>query len=170
MAQLLKASETDRAEAMARITKETERLDSWSFWTVPSSDHVVVAGTTGVFLIVPDIHEGFLEGEGRRVRIGGDRIRLRPLRAATARLRNQLGSGAVGVDLQPILCLTRAAAGAPRTVQGVRIVTVDRLAADIVRGEKVLQPVRAQRVVRTLGMTVAGDQRRHAAVLGHRSK
>jgi hypothetical protein len=170
MPQLLRASESDRAEALARITRATGRLDAWSFWSVPSSDHVVVAGTTGVFLVVPDIHEGFLDVEGRRVRIGGDRIRLRPLRTATARLRDRLGSGAVGVNLEPVLCLTRATAGAPRTVQGVRIVTVDALAADIVRREKVLQPVRAQRVVRTLGMTVAGDQRRHAAVLGPRSK
>jgi hypothetical protein len=155
---------------MARITNETGRLDAWSFWSVPGVDHVVVAGTTGVFLIVPDVREGFLEGEGRRVRVGGERVRLRPLHAATAQLRDRLGSGAVGVDLVPILCLTRATAGAPKTVQGVRIVTIDMLAADIARREKVLQPVRAQRVVRTLGMSVAGDQRRHAAVLGRQTR
>jgi hypothetical protein len=170
MSRLLRASEPARAEAMARITKETGRLDAWSFWSVPAVDHVVVAGTTGVFLIVPDIHEGFLEGEGRRVRIGGERVRLRPVRVAAARLRDRLGSGAVGVDLVPILCLTRAKAGAPRTVQGVRIVPIDMLASDIARREKVLQPVRAQRVVRTLGMSVAGDQRRHAAVLGRQAR
>ncbi len=166
MPQLLRASERDVAGALARITKATGRLDAWSFWSVPSHDHVVVAGTTGVFLILPDVHEGFLEVQGRRVRIGGDRIRLRPLRTAAARLRDRLGSGTVGANLEPVLCLTRAKAGAPRTVQGVRIVTADALAADLANREKVLQPVRAQRVVRTLGMTVAGDQRRHAAVLG----
>lgn len=170
MSQLVRASEPARAEAVARVTRETGRLDAWSFWSVPATDHVVVAGTTGVFLVVPDIHEGFLEVTGRRVRIGGERIRLRPFRTATARLRDRLGSGAVGVDLEPVLCLTQAAAGAPRTVQGVRIVTVDGLAADIARREKVMQPVRAQRVVRMLGMTVAGDQRRHAAVLGRQTR
>jgi hypothetical protein len=166
MPQLRRASEPDRAAAIARITKATARLDAWSFWSVPSPEQVVVAGTTGVFLIVPDIHDGFLETKGRRVRIGGARVRLRPVRAATARLRDRLGSGAVGVNIEPVLCLTRAGAGAPRTVQGVRIVTVDMLAADIVKREKVLQPVRAQRVVRLLGMSVAGDQRRHASILG----
>jgi hypothetical protein len=170
MPRLLRASEPDRAAALARVTKETGRLDAWSYWSVPGHDHVVVAGVTGVFLIVPDIHDGFLEAEGRRVRIGGDRIRLRPVRAATAQLRNRLGTGVVGVELQPVLCLTRATAGSPKSVQGVRIVTAERLAADIVGREKVMQPVRAQRVVRALGMSLAGDQRRHAAVLGRQTK
>lgn len=170
MRQLVRTSESERAQAVARLVKETGRLDAWSFWSVPAADHVVVAGTTGVFLVVPDIHEGYLEATGRRVRIGPERIRLGPFRTATARLRDRLGSGAVGVDIQPVLCLTRAAAGAPRTVQGVRIVTLDGLAADIARREKVMQPVRAQGVVRMLGMTVAGDQRRHAAVLGRQAR
>jgi hypothetical protein len=170
MPRLLRASESDRAEALARLTKETARLDAWSFWSVPATDHVVVAGTTGVFLVVPDVHNGYLEVDGRRVRIGGERIRLRPFRVATEQLRDRLGSGAVGVDLEPVLCLTRATAGAPRTVRGVRIVTIDQLAADIARREKVMQPVRAQRVVRTLGMSLAGDQRRHSAVLGRQTR
>lgn len=170
MPQSQSTSEPDRGEAIARIVKATGRLDAWSFWSVPSADDVVVAGTTGVFLVVPDIHEGYMEVSGRRVRIGGERIRLRSLRTATSRLRDRLGPVVAGVDLEPVLCLTRATAGAPRTVRGVRIVTLAGLAADLARREKVMQPARAQRVVRTLGMTVAGDQRRHPAVLGRQAR
>jgi hypothetical protein len=165
----VQATEQARADGLARITKEIGRLDAWSFWSVPADDHVVVAGTTGVFLVVPEVRPGALEVRGRRVRVGGDDVRLRPLRAAAKRLRNRLGSGAVGVDIQPVLSLTRAVCGGPRTVQGVRIVAADMLAAEIARREKVLPTARAQRVVRTLGMTVAGDQRRLAAVLRPRA-
>jgi hypothetical protein len=166
---LLRASERECADALARITKELGRLDAWSFWSVPRMDHVVVAGTTGVFLIVPEIREGLLEVDGRGLVIGGEDIRLRPIRTAAKRLRNELGSGAVGAEIEPVLCLIRATTGAPRAVQGVRIAPIGTLAADIARREKVLPPVRAQRVVRTLGMTVAGDQRRHAAALRRRA-
>jgi len=169
MSRLLRVSERARADALAQVTRELGRLDAWSFWSVPGTDHVVVAGTTGVFLVVPEIRDGFLSVEGRHVTVDGAHVRLRPIRAAARRLRNKLGTGAVGVAIEPMLCLTRATAGAPRTVQDVRIVPISGLAADIARREKVLPPVRAQRVVRTLGMTVAGDQRRHAAVLRRRA-
>ena len=53
-------------------------------------------------------------------------------------------------------------------MQGVRIVAVEALAADIARREQALPTARAQRVVRTLGMTVAGDQKRLAAALRRR--
>jgi hypothetical protein len=40
-------------DAMARVARELSCLDPWTFWTVPMDDHLVVAGTTGVFLVVP---------------------------------------------------------------------------------------------------------------------
>jgi hypothetical protein len=169
MPPLVRASDRTIAEALARITRETGRLDAWSFWTVPGDDHVVVAGTTGVFLVVPEVHDGLLDVSGRRVRVGGDNVPLRPLRAAVRRLRNRLGTGAVGVEIEPVLCLVRATAGAPLSVRGVRVVPLGSLAVDVARRDKVLSPSRAQRVVRTLGMTVAGDQRRLAAVLRNRA-
>jgi hypothetical protein len=165
MPRLVRAPDRTIAQAIARITRETARLDAWSFWTVPADDHVVVAGTTGVFLIVPEIHDGMLDVAGRRVRVGGRSVALRPLRAAVRRLHNRLGTGAVGVEIEPVLCLVQATAGAPLTVRGVRVVPVGSLASDLARREKVLPPTRAQRVVRNLGMTVAGDHRRLAAVL-----
>ena len=168
MAPLVRASERACADALARIMKEIGRLDAWSFWSVPAQDHVVVAGTTGVFLVAPEVRQGHLEVEGRRVTVSGQEVRLRPIRSATRRLRNHLGSAAVGADIQPVLCLTRAVTGGPRTVQGVRIVAVEALAADIARREQALPTARAQRVVRTLGMTVAGDHKRLAAALRRR--
>jgi hypothetical protein len=166
---LVKASERALADALTRVTRETGRLDAWSFWTVPAHDHVVVAGTTGVFLVVPEIREGVLDVDGRHVRVGGHDVRLRPIRGAVKKLRNRLGTGSVGVEIEPVLCLIRATAGAPLTVQGVRVVPVAALATDLARREKILPPTRAQRVVRNLGMTVAGDQRRHSAVLRRRA-
>ena len=169
MARLIRGSEPARADALVPITKELGRLDAWSFWIVPGDDHVVVAGTTGIFLVVPEAGEGIVEADGRRVQVGGRPVRVRPVRAAARRLRSQLGTGAVGARIEPILCLTRATAGGPRDVGGVRIVPVRGLAADIARRDKVLPVTRAQRVARTLGMTVAGDHKRHAAVLRRRS-
>ena len=113
MARLMRGSERAGVEALVRITKEVGRLDAWSFWSVPA---VVAAGTTGVFLVVPESREGLLEVEGRSVRVGGRKARLRPVRVAAKRLRNRLGSGAVGADIEPVLCLTHATAGGPRTV------------------------------------------------------
>jgi hypothetical protein len=169
MPRLVRASERAAAEALARIAKELGRLDAWSFWSVPAADHVVVAGTTGVFLVVPEVRDGALEVRGRRVLVGAEEVRMRPVRSAARRLRNGLGTGAVGVDIEPVLCLIRAVSGGPRSVRGVRIVGVDGLAAEIARREQVLPAVRAQRVVRSLGMTVAGDQKRHAAALRRRA-
>jgi hypothetical protein len=169
MPRLDRASERAGAEALARIAKEIGRLDAWSFWSVPAEDHIVVAGTTGVFLVVPEVRDGALEVRGRRALIGGEEVRMRPARAAARRLRNRLGTGAVGVDIEPVLCLIRAVSGGPRSVRGVRIVGVDALAAEIARREQVLPAARAQRVVRSLGMTVAGDHKRHAAALRRRA-
>jgi hypothetical protein len=84
-------------------------------------------------------------------------------------LRNRLGTGVVGVEIEPVVCLVNARAGAPLTVRGVRILPVDALASDLAKREKVLPPTRAHRIVRTLGMDVAGDQRRHSASLRRRA-
>jgi hypothetical protein len=169
MSRLVQASERALADAIAQMMREAHRLDAWSFWTVPGRDHVVVAGSTGVFLVVPEIGEGVLEVEGRRVTVGSRTVRLRSVRAAARKLRNRLGTGAVGVTVEPVLCLIGARAGAPLTVRGVRILPVAALASDLARREKILAPTRAHRVVRNLGMVVAGDQRRPAAALRHRT-
>jgi hypothetical protein len=169
MPQLVRASDRVVTDALARIVRETNHLDALSFWTVPAADHVVVAGTTGVFLVVPEIREGLLEVDGRRVRLGGRDVRLRPLRAAARRLRNRLGTGSVGADIEPVLCVLAGRAGAPLTVRGVRILPVEALASDLARRETILPPTRAHRVVRTLGMVVAGDERRHSAILRTRA-
>jgi hypothetical protein len=159
------AGDRVRATALARVTKELGRLDPWTFWTVPVGDDLVVAGSTGVFLVRVEEQEGTLEARGRRISIGAVRISLRGLRAAAKRLGSTLTGGSVFIEPEPVLCLTRATTGAPRTVAGVRLVHVDALAGDIARREKVLPPTRAQRAARLLGMTIAGDQTRHASIV-----
>jgi len=154
-----------RPEAMARVAKELARLDPWTFWTVPFDDHLVVAGTTGVFLVVPEDAEGSLAVTGRRARVGGRPLRLRRLRAAAKGLGTRLSGGSVFATPLPVVCLTRAVTGAPRSIHGVCLVAVDQLAASIVGRERVLPPTRAQRAARLLGMTIAGDHRRHATVV-----
>ena len=153
------------SDAIARVARELARLDPWTFWTVPRDDHLVVTGTTGVFLVVPEVAEGHLEVDGRRVLVGGRALKLRPLRAAAKQLGALLSGGSVFISPEPVLCLTRAVAGGPRTVRGVRVVTVEGLAADVARREKVLAPTRAQRAARLLGMTIAGDDKRNITVV-----
>jgi hypothetical protein len=152
-------------DALARVARELSRLDPWTFWTVPMDDHLVVSGTTGVFLVVPEEAEGGVEVDGRRVLVGGRALRLRPLRAAAKRLGELLSGGSVFISPEPMVCLTRAVAGAPLTVQGVRVLPLKGLAADVARRDKVLPPTRAQRAARLLGMTIAGDDKRHATVV-----
>jgi hypothetical protein len=151
--------------AIAQVARGLSRLDPWTFWTVPIDDHLVVAGTTGVFLVVPDDAEGYVEVDGRRLLVGGRAVKLRPLRGAAKRLKDLLSGGSVFISPEPVLCVTRAVSGGPRSVGGVRVVSLETLAADIARREKVLSPTRAQRAARLLGMSIAGDHRRHFSVI-----
>lgn len=153
-------------DALARLTSALGTLDPVSFWTVPaagdSSGDVVVAGVTGVFLIAAYDRAGVLTVDRGRARVDGKAVPgIRGLRADARRLAGRLSDAHVFADVEPVVCLTRATVGSPRSVNGVGIVGVDGLTKELASRPTRVQHARAQRVARALGMRIAGDQRRH---------
>ena len=131
----------------APLAVELSRLDPWSFWTVPVEEgRFAIVGTTGAFLVQVHDGEGYLEAGRRRATVGRERVgglwRLR--RSATA-LQAQLGRWAVLTTVEPVVCLTRATSGSPRTVAGVRLVPVSHLSKEIAGRRKTLNADRARR-------------------------
>lgn len=153
-------------DALAVLTSTLGRLDPVSYWTVPagtaSSGDVVVTGVTGVFLVAAYDRPGVLTVDRGKPRIDGKAIPgLRGLRKDARDLATTLDEARVFADVEPMVCLTRATVGAPRTVGGVRIVGLEGLTRDLTARPTRVQHARAQRVARALGMQIAGDQRRH---------
>lgn len=144
------------AEDVRQVLRELARLDPWSFWAARMREDevgdVAVVGTTGAFLISVFGFEGYLGGEGERLTVGGRPIGgLRGLRKAARKAGHHLGAAAVFTDVVPIVCLTRAVAGSPRTVKGVRVMRLEDLVGEIVNRERSLRPSRAEKGVRVLG-------------------
>ena len=83
------------------------------------------------------------------------------MRSAAKAVGTKLTAASVGVGVEPVLCLTFAVAGAPRTIKGVRVVQAADIAADISKRPRGLPVSRAQRAARVLGMELAGDRSRH---------
>jgi hypothetical protein len=160
------ASARDDVDALVALTAALGRLDPVSYWTVPadqqSSGDVVVSGITGVFLVAAYDRRGVLTMSRGTPRVDGQVIPgLRRLRIDAKRLTATLGAEHVFAQAEPVVCLTRATVGVPQTARGVRIAGLDNLTKDLTSRPVTLQHARAQRVVRALGMRIAGDQRRH---------
>lgn len=148
----------------ARLARELFRLDPWSYWIVPApagepGDFVVV-GTTGAFFVASCVNEGGASEHRGHLTIAGEPWKeLGRVRRAGARLGKRLSAEAVPTDVVPVVCLTRAVAGAPRTIRGVRVVAIADLVADVVGREPVLDPTRAERAARKLGVVLARETR-----------
>ncbi|HEY7668158.1 MAG TPA: hypothetical protein VIE12_08550 [Actinomycetota bacterium] len=160
------AAPGDARDALTDLTSAVGTLDPVSFWTVPaasaSSGDLVIAGVTGVFLVAAYDREGVLTVDRGKPRVDGKPIPgLRGVRKDAKRLGSTLTAAQVFADVEPVVCLTRATVGAPRTVLGVRVVGLGDLTKDLTRRPTRIQHARAQRVARALGMQIAGDQRRH---------
>jgi hypothetical protein len=154
-----RASPAATAEDRARIARELLRLDPWSYWAVElegdaGASHAVL-GTTGAFVLGPCPLEGYLVAEGRGLTIGAERVGgFRELRAAAKTLRGNLTTiGSVSTDVEPILVLTRAIAGAPREHGGVHVVRPEDVAPTITgrRERDVLDPSTSQRLAGRIG-------------------
>lgn len=153
-------------DPLALLTAALGSLDPVSYWTVPagvgSSGDLVVAGVTGVFLVAAYDRAGVFQVDRGKARVDGKAIPgVRGLRKDARRLGATLAAAQVFADVEPVVCLTRATIGAPRTLGGVRIVGLGGLTKDLTTRPTRVQHARAQRVVRALGMQIAGDQRRH---------
>jgi hypothetical protein len=158
------AARDERARVV--LARELGRLDPYSFWSVPtepsSEGDMVVAGVTGVFLVRACSLPGALTVDGRRATIDGVRLPgVRALRAERKRLSAKLSAASVFSTVEPVVCLTVATAGGPRSVRGVRVVPLTYVARDLSGRARVLPPTRAQRAARVLGMQLAGDRKRH---------
>ncbi len=148
-----------RRNDAGRVSRELHRLDPWSFWFVPApaeefGDFIVV-GTTGAFLVMVVGSEGYAETTGRTLRVNGKKVPgLAALRRSARKIRGRLAATAVFVEVEPTACFTRAPAGAPRTVAGVRAVPVSLLVRDLTDRPKVLLPNRARKGAMSLGLSV----------------
>jgi len=168
MPQLQRALPEGGAEDAARLGRELSRLDPWSYWVVPLPRERVgdflVVGTTGAFLVAVCGSEGRVSGNGSRVKVGRRPVRgLSRVRRAARRLRGRLAQVAVYTEVEPVVCLTRAVAGAPRRVRDVLVVGLPDLVREITGRPKALVPSRARRAAESLG---PGNPRRHRPAEG----
>ncbi|MGZ8587040.1 MAG: hypothetical protein ACXWYU_04985 [Actinomycetota bacterium] len=151
------------------MSAELGRLDSFSFWVVPTGaktrGDLVVVGATGAFLIETGALPGRLD-YGRGAPTVGDLVipGLLRLKKAAKQVTSTLGRASVFAEAQPVVCLTEAVAGAPMTSKGVAILHLRDLVTHISSRPRVLEHGRAQRGARALGMTIAGDEKRHFTV------
>jgi hypothetical protein len=147
---------------VARVARELLRLDPWSFWSVElgeaSGATFGVVGRTGAFAIGVCPLEGYLVAQGRHLVVDDRRIAgWRELHGAARVLRARLGEvGVPGVEVTPMLVLSRAAAGAPREHRGVRVVRPEDVVGEITKRPHVLDPSTAQRVAAKLGRVLRG--------------
>ncbi len=164
-----RASVDPSPAAVARVTAELGRLDAFSFWVVPTGaktrGDLVVVGATGAFLIEVCALPGRLD-YGRGAPTVGDLVipGLLRLKKAAKGVTTTLGRASVFAEAEPVLCLTEAVAGAPTTSKGVAILHLRDLVTHISSRPRVLEHGRAQRGARALGMTIAGDHKRHFTV------
>jgi hypothetical protein len=152
--------------ALAHVAAALDALDPFSFWVVPAgrgtAGDLVVIGSTGAFLIGVRDAEGRLDhGRGTPTIAGRPIQGLRGLRAAAKRVSASLRQASVFTDVEPVVCLTDAVVGAPFTSKGVRVVHVRDLAHELSARPRTLERGRIQRGARALGMSLAGDDRRH---------
>lgn len=150
------------SEDVALLARRLLTLDPWSFWTVElgagEGASFVVLGTTGGFVVEACGLSGYLVAEGRQLTVDGRRVEGgRELRGAAKRVRGRLVSaGAATHEVVPLLVLTRAVAGAPRSHAGVRVVRPEDVVSEITDRTRVLDPSTAERLARRLGRVLRG--------------
>jgi hypothetical protein len=155
-------------DGMARLSSELSRLDPYTFSTMPaearSAGDLIVVGQTGVFLVAAWPAAGaFSVSLGRPVVDGRSIPGLSALRSDAKRLTSKLSAVSVPGNVEPVVCLTHAAIGMPRTVKGVRFVQLSDLLKDLTGRPRALELTRVQRAVRLLGVELPGDRSRHFA-------
>lgn len=148
------------------LRRELQRLDPWAFWAVELDPRFGapfgVLGVTGAFVVAACGLEGYLVAEGRRLLVEGARVGgFREVKRAAKRVRAALiGIGASSEAVVPMLCLTRAVAGAPRDHAGVRVIRPQDLLPEITNRDRTLDPSTAERLAGRLGRVLPGPVRR----------
>ena len=153
-------------EGRARVAAALRTLDPFSFWVMPSpdarADDLIVAGTTGIFLVMPSSLSGVLQfgmtgaaiGTQKVADVGGLKRRAKALQAKLGGGRGLRGRGAGGLSHACAHRQQDRARRALRPGEGSREGPQPAVPARSPRG-------RAQRAARALGMHIAGDERRH---------
>lgn len=148
-----------REDDHRRVREAFARLDPWSFWAAslddPVADYAVV-GVTGAFAIALVALEGYAEPSRSGLRIGEVGLTgFRDVSRAARRLHGRLLDASAFTHVEPVLCLTRATAGASRTVKGVRVMRVEDLPAEIGARERTLDPTTAKHAAEAVGRVLA---------------
>jgi len=138
-----------------RLREALADLDPWTFWSVaiedPAAEYAVL-GVTGAFAIAIVGLEGYVEPSGSGLRIGEAELGgFRKVAQAARRLHGRLLEASTFTHVEPVLCLTRAVAGASRTVKGVRVMRVEDVASEIGSRERTLDPGTAKRAAEAVG-------------------
>jgi hypothetical protein len=146
----------------AALTEELGRLDPWNFWFAlppdPGLGDAVVVGVTGGYLIRVDDRPGYLTVDGSKASIGSARVTgLWSHRRAARRLGRWFTGRNVFVDVDPVLCLSRANAAGPRTVRGVTIVAREHLSSALASGEQRVAQLHAKKAAKALGLSPDGS-------------
>jgi len=146
------------------VRKELAKLDPWSYRVAVMDPSIgaeyAAVGSSGAFVIAISGAEGYVEPKGSGVTIDGQPLKgVRRVAKAAKKAKGLLLDKHVFVDVVPILCLTKAAAGVSRTVSGVRVVRLADLASEISRRPRTLEVDSAKKGAAALGKvlpTVAG--------------
>jgi len=138
-----------------RLRSTLAKLDPWTFWSVrlddPSADYAVL-GVTGAFVVAIVGLEGYVEPSAKGLRIGDVELTgFWAVSRAAKRLHGRLLEASTFTHVEPVLCLTRAAAGSSRTIRGVRVMRLEDLPSEIGGRERSLDPGTAKRAAGFLG-------------------
>ncbi len=141
---------------VALVGRKLGALDPWSFWVVPAAPggavDFSVVGTTGACAVSTCALEGYLQASSHRLVVGERSVSgVWSLKRAARKLSTKLHSTAVDAPVEPVVCLTRARYGGPRTVRGVRVVGLEDLVREIAGRSKILQGPRARKGAQALG-------------------
>ena len=139
------------------------KLDPWSYRVAVMDPSIgaeyAAVGSTGAFVIAIYGVEGYVEPKGVGVTIDGRP--LQGVRRVAKAAKGLLLDKHVFVDVVPILCLTKAAAGVSRSVSSVRVVRLADLVNEISGRPRVLELDSAKKGAAALGTvlpTVAGPR------------
>ena len=146
-------------EDRRRIRSAFAKLDPWSFWSVEldpgTGAEYAVVGTTGAFAVAICGLDGYVEPAGSGLRVGEVPVGgFRQVKRAAKVLHGKLSNAHAFTPVEPIVCLTRAIAGASRSVGGVRVVRLEDLPTEIAQRKRTLDPATARKGAQALGAVI----------------
>jgi hypothetical protein len=157
MARWRRSASPTNSDDLGVLARELRRLDPWSYWSGPAPEglraDLVVAGVTGVFVVAACPIPGLLTTGRWGPAVSGSPITgISGAKSAAKRVSMTIDAAAVHMEAEPVVVLTQAVVGAPRTVRGVRVVGLDQVVQDLASHPIRLERGRAQRAAKVLGL------------------